>query len=203
MLALFNPGGVAHAYSPSNAVTYAERWATSNNSNYPTYSEDCTNFVSQALHAGGYGFVGSPGAYNTNDDTQWWVTSVFGLWWHTNSWSVAKDQYNFQVPDHYPGGILEETVNVSNNDYWANYDNVNVIGGDVLFYDFGQGAGISHAAFQVYNGYSQYTSTPNSWYGDLSDQHSGFQYHNSWSHTDTNVYWDTTTIYEVHISSSN
>lgn len=197
-------GGTAFAYNRDNAVAYADNWATSTNGNYPVYPEDCTNFVSQALRGGGYPFVGTPQWWNSGDDTQWWGDwGPFGYWFKTNSWAGAVNQYNFQMA-HYPGGWLEETVNPGNSDYWANYDNVNMIGGDVLFFDL-TGSGIDHAAFQVWSGYSPigsaYYGAP--WYGDLSDQHSPGQLHNTWSHLPTNGNWATTTIYEVHIDDRN
>jgi hypothetical protein len=206
VLAVFTRGGTALAYNRGNADAYADKWATSTNSNYPTYGEDCTNFVSQALSAGGYPFIGSQPCpwCNSSDDSQWWGYWFLGHWFHTNSWAVAGDLYNFQI-EHYPGGWLEETVNDSQSDYWANYDNVNMIGGDVLFFDLGTGAGIDHAAFQVWSGYSQIATNyyGSAWYGDLSDQHSPGQLHNTWSHLPTNGNWATTTIYEVHIDDRN
>ena len=41
------------SYSNSAAVTYARTWANSRNSTYNSYANDCTNFVSQCLVAGG------------------------------------------------------------------------------------------------------------------------------------------------------
>lgn len=40
-------------YSSSKAVSYARKWATKRNSAYASYPSDCTNFVSQAVYAGG------------------------------------------------------------------------------------------------------------------------------------------------------
>jgi hypothetical protein len=193
-------GGTALAYNRGNAVSYADRWALSRNSNYPNYpNSDCTNFASQALHAGGYSFVGTPQPWNSGDDTQWWGDWFLGYWFHTNSWPNAPDHYQFQMA-HYPGGWLEEVVTPSNNDYWAHYDNVYMTGGDELFFDWGKGDGMSHVAFQVYSGWSQYTSN---WYGDLSDQHVTDRYHVSWNHLEVNGDWPTTTIWEVHIDDNN
>lgn len=44
------------AYSGPNAATYADSWALKDNPYYPSYSSDFTNFVSQAVYAGGYPF---------------------------------------------------------------------------------------------------------------------------------------------------
>lgn len=190
-------GGTAFAYSRGNAVNYADRWALSRNTgSYPSWSVDCTDFASQALSAGGYRQVHNYSGYTNDND--WW-SYWFITFQYSHSWSVAPDHYTFQIW-HDPGGWLEETVNASNSDFWANYDNQYMIGGDELFFDWGQGEGISHVAFQVWSGYSQYTSN---WYGDLADQHTTDRYHVSWSHNEVNGNWPTTTIYEVHIDDGN
>lgn len=191
-------GGTAFAYTRGNAVNYADRWALSRNSaSYPSWSVDCTDFVSQALVAGGYPQYGTNSS--VTDDHYWWGYWLLWDFNHSHSWAVAPDHYNFQMW-HYPGGWLEAVVNSSDSAYWGAYDNVNMIGGDVLFFDWGKGEGMSHAAFQVWPGYSQYTSN---WYGDLSDQHTTDRYHVSWSHIEVNADWPTTTIYEVHIDDRN
>lgn len=199
IVALSARGNTALAYNRGNAVSYADRWALSRNSSYPSYSADCTNFASQALYAGGYHFVGTPQLWNSGDDTQWWGDWFLGYWFHTNSWPSAPDHYQFQMA-HYPGGWLKEVVTASDNDYWAHYDNISMIGGDELFFDWGKGDGMSHLAFQVYSGWSQYTSN---WFGDLSDQHVTDRYHVSWNHIEVNADWPTTTIWEVHIDDNN
>ena len=198
-------GGTAFAYNRGDAVWYADYFALSRNSGYPSYSADCTNFVSQALFYGGYPFVGTPNYWsNSTDDNQWWGNEnyVIGYWFRTYSWSVAPDQYQFQM-NHYPGGWLEEVVTPSDTDYWSFYDNQYMIGGDLLFFDWGQGEGMSHVAIQVYPGYSQYEQPGVQWWGDLSDQHTNDRYHSSWSHTEVNYDWPTTTIWEVHIDDRN
>jgi hypothetical protein len=195
---------IAFAYNRDIAVSYADEWALSRNSwNFPSYDADCTNFVSQALVSGGYSFVGTPQFWsNSTDDYQWWGNWnwVIGYWFRTYSWSVAPDQFQFQW-NHYPGGWEEDVVTASDARYWYHYDNVNMIGGDELFFDWGKGEGMSHVALQVWSGYSQYTSS--SWYGDLSDQHTTDRYHVSWSHIEVNADWPTTTIWEVHIDDGN
>ncbi len=71
------------SYNGSNAAAYAAKWATGYNTNYPRYKLDCTNFVSQAAHAGGL-------AYNNN-----WYHRRYGkdLMAHqtSRSWRVAHD----------------------------------------------------------------------------------------------------------------
>ena len=50
----------SQAYSGSAASTYAGNYWKTYNSNYPSYSSDCTNFVSQCLYAGGLRGTGLP-----------------------------------------------------------------------------------------------------------------------------------------------
>lgn len=45
------------AYSVSKAVSYAKKYATQRNSNYKNFLSNCTNFVSQAVNAGGKGMI--------------------------------------------------------------------------------------------------------------------------------------------------
>lgn len=47
--------GATLAYDPSRAANYADIWWNDfNDTVYGVLRNDCTNFVSQALHAGGY-----------------------------------------------------------------------------------------------------------------------------------------------------
>ncbi|RII40939.1 hypothetical protein DWB68_15345 [Galactobacter valiniphilus] len=76
------------ASNKAAAVAYARKHALSYNSNYHKYSgKDCTNFVSQAMRAGGWSQTGG---------TKWDV----GAWWHggvwdSNAWTVAETFYKF------------------------------------------------------------------------------------------------------------
>ncbi len=69
-----------------NAVNYALKYATSPNKSYKYYSTDCTNFVSQAMKAGGWKEVSHP----------WIDYKSSGAWWYggipTNSWSWSGAQ---------------------------------------------------------------------------------------------------------------
>jgi RHS repeat-associated protein len=69
----------------------AVAWAKANlNAGYNGFGDDCTDFVSRALHYGG----GSPEKYGIRgevwDDRFWWfVPGIYRSWSH--SWSVAHD----------------------------------------------------------------------------------------------------------------
>lgn len=171
-------------YSASAAVAYAENWVehtwTCGNSaacgqkQNPAYMNydpaDCTNYVSQALAAGGFQQMysgGSPTHYDA-----WWSNGTSG---NSNTWSVAPMLLNF-LWIHSPGGILTA--------YWSpNVGQTARSGtqpGGVIFYDWGWlggGEGVSHASIVVAYG----TDPAKGWVGDLVDMHSTDRYHAFWT----------------------
>ena len=167
--------GQALAYSGPGAASYADKYALGSNTIYPQFSDDCTNFVSQALHAGGgYNFVGST---STTDDQQWWIHGTrTGGWVWTHSWSVAHDLYTFLI-DNVPGGIPEGSFSYNNGKNKAPAFTPNsVVTGDVLFYDWGTGMGISHDSMQVGWGTDAY-----GYYGNWVDEHNNYRKHIFWT----------------------
>ncbi|SDJ41338.1 amidase domain-containing protein [Salimicrobium halophilum] len=67
-------------YNRRQAVRYAERWWDGRNPAYPEFQNDCTNFISQCLRAGGGEMWGSP-----DRSRGWWLQE--GNW--SYSWSTA------------------------------------------------------------------------------------------------------------------
>ena len=92
-------------YSRSAAAAYARKWAMTDN---PTYGRiepnDCTNFVSQALLAGGWGMVGGS-CDDRKDKNVWWFKPMDCRWvgmrpWESEvkasfSWGGAQNLYWF------------------------------------------------------------------------------------------------------------
>ncbi|WP_047982862.1 amidase domain-containing protein [Ornithinibacillus californiensis] len=72
--------GERFSYDRLAAVQYAERWWNSYNPQYRKFDVDCTNYVSQCLHAGGAPMRGAP-----NRSQGWWYS---GNNW-SYSWAVA------------------------------------------------------------------------------------------------------------------
>jgi len=88
----------------SEAIDYAYAWSTaggtSRNPAYPDFgADDCTNFISQALHAGGFVMVGSgDGCKHEETNVEWyvnanqspplWCLGEFRDWEWSTSWSV-------------------------------------------------------------------------------------------------------------------
>jgi Putative amidase domain len=86
------------------AARYASQYATTYNDNFPAFSYiggDCTNFVSQAMLAGGWPML--PGAIS-GDPLAWWARPSPGSstnlgtynlkWSHTRTWTSAGEFYN-------------------------------------------------------------------------------------------------------------
>ncbi|MCC3359194.1 amidase domain-containing protein [Bacillus sp. REN16] len=68
-------------YNRLDAVQYAERWWNDYNPKYKKFTDNCTNFISQCLHAGGAPMYGYP-----NRSKGWWMQN--NNW--SYSWSVAN-----------------------------------------------------------------------------------------------------------------
>lgn len=68
-------------YRRREAVQYAERWWNDYNPKYHQFINNCTNFISQCLRAGGAPMVGQP-----NRSKGWWYS---GKNW-SYSWAVAN-----------------------------------------------------------------------------------------------------------------
>lgn len=110
---------VAFSYNRLAAVQYAEVWWNSHNPEYHKFKDDCTNFISQCLHAGGAPMTGYP-----NRSKGWWMKQQ--NW--SYSWSVANS-----LRWHLNGskiGLKAREVNSPED----------LLLGDVICYDF-QGDG--------------------------------------------------------------
>jgi hypothetical protein len=70
----------SYRYNRLKAVQYAERWWNSYNPAYKTFENNCTNYISQCLHAGGAPMRGYP-----NKGNGWWLQN--NNW--SYSWTVA------------------------------------------------------------------------------------------------------------------
>lgn len=71
---------ISYHYDRQKAVQYAERWWNEFNPAYPQFEDDCSNYISQCLRAGGAPMWG-----NSNRNRGWWYS---GKSW-SYSWTVA------------------------------------------------------------------------------------------------------------------
>ncbi|WP_461202481.1 amidase domain-containing protein [Anoxybacillus sp. TBDG-1] len=84
-----------HLYNRSGARSYAYNWYNKNNPDFRVFSNNCTNFISQAINRGG----------GVNMD--WWGDL---RWWYqgnqnTTSWSVAHDYVYYARRNNDAGGL--------------------------------------------------------------------------------------------------
>lgn len=95
-------GGVlSMTYDRDKAISYAQQWAYSRNPsyyNFDTVGGDCTNFISQCLHAGGC-------VMNYTRDTGWYYKSPRD---RAAAWSGVDYLYRFLTANHGKGPYASE-----------------------------------------------------------------------------------------------
>ncbi|BCB02804.1 amidase domain-containing protein [Bacillus sp. KH172YL63] len=111
----FEGDRVSYQYDRLRAVQYAERWWNSYNPAYKKFENDCTNYISQCLHAGDAPMRGYPAK-----GKGWWMRS--GNW--SYSWTVANS-LRWYIP-HSTVGLRGTQVS----------DPQELKLGDVICYDF-------------------------------------------------------------------
>ncbi|GMA63227.1 amidase domain-containing protein [Alicyclobacillus fastidiosus] len=75
-------------YDRVRATRYADVWWDDFNPRYPRIADDCTNFISQCLHAGGLPMTGIG-----KRDSGWWVQNRKGSW--SYSWATSNALYRY------------------------------------------------------------------------------------------------------------
>lgn len=109
--------------NPQAAAQYAVDWWNRRNPNFDNFTNDCTNFVSQALRAGGWGYEWGWSGTRWQDisNDQSWFASYNSPWWpaaNSHAWINAHEQgkylpYRTQksvlsyVWDLEPGDVLQ------------------------------------------------------------------------------------------------
>lgn len=109
----------SYVYNRLEAVRYAERWWNDYNPQFEKFEVDCTNYISQCLHAGNAPMIGYP-----NRSKGWWMRNK--NW--SFSWSVANS-LRWYLPGSKTGLSGQEVK-----------DPMELKLGDVICYDF-QGDG--------------------------------------------------------------
>ncbi|WP_226670900.1 amidase domain-containing protein [Metabacillus litoralis] len=116
------------SYDRLAAVQYAERWWNDENPKYKNFEVNCTNFVSQCLHAGNAQMRGYP-----NRSSGWWMQN--NNW--SYSWSVANAMTSFLKNSK--TGLQAEKVEHAEQ----------LKPGDVICYDFQGDGRFDHTTFVV------------------------------------------------------
>ncbi|MEM6469865.1 MAG: amidase domain-containing protein [Planctomycetota bacterium] len=81
-------------FDHGKAAAYARKYALNYNTAYHAFDNDCTNFVSQAMLAGGWQMTGPREFRARQRDDVWW----YGGAWFTRAsytWGGAQNFYNF------------------------------------------------------------------------------------------------------------
>jgi Putative amidase domain len=97
------PGDSGSTYNRTAAANYAINWYNGRNSLYNSWSSDCTNFVSQAIHAGGKLEKRPSGAIPTGvyGTTSYWYSDRYSMpsysyaWRESTPWIRVTDFYSY------------------------------------------------------------------------------------------------------------
>lgn len=190
-----NASPLGYTYNRAAAVAYAHQWSCNGttscrNSAYQDLGgEDCTNFVSQALLAGGVTQTKVGYGYE-----QWWYDG-YEDWWpygdihRSHSWGLVTNlSTQLQATGRATGVVLTNMT--------SKYSGANSAGGDIYMYDWGKGEGYSHMALSTgHETFYPYTDPIGVSYtgitggsGDSMSQHSTDRDHAPWNWG----YWTTT-----------
>ena len=185
------------AYDGNAAAQWADNYAIyANCAISPCFTNDCTGFVSQAMHFGGaYPYYGVD--QNIHDDHYWWLKNVGAGFGYSDSWAGINHLYYFEGV-HIPGGTNYGGVVPG----WQHLASSGLVKGDLLFYDWTSNGidSTDHVGMMVGSG----TDPSNtSWAGDWVDAHSNSHYHAFWTLAPYNSYVLTTKIYRMHIYATN
>ncbi len=115
-------------FDPNAAAQYALRWADGYNPDYDRQDNDCTNFVSQALRAGGWSVKDGVDA----SDKQNWSPDLWGPRGPSKTWSVSGWLLEFATKTTDRGIALGRADVASDwNSLWS------LLPGDIVFTDWG------------------------------------------------------------------
>lgn len=175
-------------YDGLAAAAYEDQYWQSPNRVWPDYGkDDCTNFLSQAMHAGGMAFVGY-GLVNQPYRYWWAATNAQGgaanldwkvtddLWWYLRNYATGIATYVGSWPASAGSPVVHP--------YTPNA----VTTGDPIFYDWTSDGSRDHASMEVGQG-----DTVDGYRGSFIDQHQP-RYHTFWSGWSFNQFRHTTTF---------
>ena len=117
--------GISSALSYNKMVAYADRYWDRHNGAYRTYGNDCTNFISQAMLAGGWGPKG--GALIQRTSNKYWFygpAKVFTSY----TWAGAENWYWFAKKHAKRTKILDSVWRLAKSDVlqadWTRNNNI-------------------------------------------------------------------------------
>ncbi|THE10694.1 hypothetical protein E1I69_17735 [Bacillus timonensis] len=145
-------------YNRLAAVQYAERWWNDYNPKYKKFTDNCTNFISQCLHAGGAPMYGYP-----NRSKGWWMQN--NNW--SYSWTVANSLRWYLTGSR--RGLQAKEVSSPKK----------LLLGDIICYDFEGDGRFNHNTIVVAKDYEGYPLV------NAQTQNSRMRY---WSYYDSTAY---------------
>jgi hypothetical protein len=201
-VALSSQAGAVN-YNNAAAVNYAQTYAITDNPVYPAFSDDCTDFVSQALRAGGVPLVFDDLAYNepniwfvlNTTDSQYITFNIADGRESSTTATVAPQLRTYL--DTYGYGIPDGSFSYSSGHAAPSEPSPYIVPGDVFFYNWtGTAAsGISHSSFDaIESGTDSY-----GYIGSLADEHTTNRSDVFWTLKPVNSNWQTTTIWYSHV----
>lgn len=136
-------------YSRTNAIEYAEKFFSKRNNQYYGYGQDCANFVSQCIHAGGIPINGSWYSYKM-DDCFFYCGNVF------ITWSRAPEQCDYFKNSKY----YSKDLSIKNISDIKDAIKEGVKAGDLIYFDNDKDGTVDHAAMisKVDSGMIYYTA---------------------------------------------
>jgi hypothetical protein len=175
-MATFLPAAHAFTYSISDARNYAHKWSSNyeklRNDNYKQYEQDCANFVSQVLRAGGM-------PDDESGDYKWYYNTNGFLWdTHSDSWSIARHLATYL--DRSGRGTVVSMAHDMDNKYTP------ALAGDVYAYEWGDDDGhLDHVSAS--SGYGDFANTDGyegmtGGYGDYMSQHTTDRDYAPWNY---------------------
>ena len=113
------------AYNYNKRVAYADKYWDHHNDAYRTYGNDCTNFISQAMLAGGWGPKG--GAIIQRTSNKYWFYGPT-TWTTSYTWAGAENWYWFAKKHAKRTKILGSVWQLAKSDVlqadWTRNDNI-------------------------------------------------------------------------------
>ena len=186
-ISLPSTASAASGYNGAAAAAYADTYWQNYNLAWPSFANsggDCTNFVSQALYAGGIAMRTSP-RYSGN--AAWYLLKSKHSWSYALPWVNAQDNSIFEL-QHLPGVTqVASYYGVAPAQTVAD----NATQGDIVLYDFNNDGVYDHEAIV--------TASDSTTKWDLVDAHTNNRYHAYWTLAQYNASWATTRIVVLHI----
>jgi RHS repeat-associated core domain len=138
-------------YDRDAAIAYAKQWHNGINEDFYNYSQDCSNFVSQCLLAGGVKM--NSDWYSYKGDYSWNIISLFGGYKYNYSWDVAatwrKAHEQYKYFSNAGNGYIDGDIIILSASYIKAFPfilkNFGIQKGDLLYWSKDGGQTAYHA----------------------------------------------------------